>query len=97
MTIPRGAPPLPPDPRAVPASGITSPHTGNAFADQVRLGILAFQHAAELADDDQDIAALHKCIVAAQTILANEAKDKDAALGTTPAMKYVRRQAAGRG
>jgi hypothetical protein len=47
--------------------------------------------------DDIELAAVHKCIVALQNILADHAKNRDAALGTTPALKHVRRVTRGSG
>jgi hypothetical protein len=82
---PRGAPPLPPA-----QAGITSPHQGGSL-DLVRTAILALQHYAEQETDDQELATVHSCIVNLQKLLANHAKNADAAMGTTPAMKHVRR------
>jgi hypothetical protein len=86
MTLP-GAPP----PRgALPGASVTSPHTGDDL-DHVRTAIMALQLYAEGETDDQDLAVVHKCILALQQLLANQAKDSDAAMGTTPALRHVRR------
>jgi hypothetical protein len=41
--------------------------------------------------DDVELATIHKCVVALQSILADHASNKDAAMGITPALKHVRR------
>jgi hypothetical protein len=56
---------------------------------------LALQSYAEKTNDDVELATAHKCIVAVQNILANHAKNQDAAMGTTPAMKHIRRVSGG--
>jgi hypothetical protein len=86
---PPGAPPLPPAP-----AGITSPHQGGSL-DLIRTAILALQHYAEQETDDQELALVHSCIVNLQKLLANHAKNADAAMGTTPAMRHVRRVSGG--
>jgi hypothetical protein len=91
-----GPPPdLPPD---LPSPGqpgeVTSPHTGGNL-DFVRQAVLALQHFAELTADDVELAKVHSCITSLQKILADHAKDRESALGTTPAMRHVRRQSAG--
>jgi hypothetical protein len=52
---------------------------------------VALQHFAEQTDDDQELAPVQKYIVNLQQILAGHAKDRDAALGLTPAMRHVKR------
>jgi hypothetical protein len=52
---------------------------------------LSLQHFAEQTDDDQELAAVQKCIVNLQQILAGHAKDREAALGMTPAISTVKR------
>jgi hypothetical protein len=79
---------MPPPP--LPSRSITSPHQGDKN-DPLRTAIMALQHAAELEQDDNDIQTLHKAIVLVQGVLANNAKDADAAIGITPAMRHVRR------
>jgi hypothetical protein len=81
--------PLPPD-----GATITSKDSGGQL-DHVRTAIMALQIFAEHSHDDVEIHAVHKCITALQKILADHASDRDAAMGTTPALKHVRRQAAG--
>jgi hypothetical protein len=73
---------------------ITSDHQGNRL-DPYRSAILALQHCAELESDDQDLHTIHKCIAAMQGVLAHNAKDGDAALGITPALRHVRRTVGG--
>jgi len=88
---PAGAPNLPPQ-----TAGITSRDSGDDL-DHVRTAILALQIYAEGNHDDIELAKVHKCVVALQSILADHAKNRDAALGTTPALKHVRRVARGSG
>jgi len=88
-TGPPGAPPLPRD-------SVTSPHQGDSL-DPIRTAIMAVQHAAELEDDDQDLAVLHKCLVALQGLLASAAKESDQAIGIGPELRHVRRVTKGRG
>jgi hypothetical protein len=76
--------------RQAAARGVTSPHSGDRL-DLIRTAILALQHYAEVEDDDIELAAVHKCIVALQSLLANHAKNQQAAMGTTPAMRHIRR------
>jgi hypothetical protein len=92
--LPPGTPPLPPDPQAAATAGITSPHGGGRL-DLIRTAILSLQHYAEQETDDTELATVHKCIVALQNMLANHAKNQDAAMGVTPALKHVRRIAGG--
>jgi hypothetical protein len=90
---PRGGPPG----VGVPASaGITSRDEGSDL-DHLRTSILAAQAYAESIHDDQELAKVHRCIAQLQTILADHARNKDAALGTTPAMKHIRRTSRGAG
>jgi hypothetical protein len=93
MTIPgapppRGAPPLPT------TASVTSREEGSDL-DLVRHAIQALQLYAERTHDDQELAAVHACIVNLQKILATHAKNADAAMGTTPAMKHIRRVVGG--
>jgi hypothetical protein len=44
-----------------------------------------------------ELAAVHKCVVALQNILASHAKDKHAAMGLTPTLRHVRRVTRGSG
>jgi hypothetical protein len=74
---------------AKPNAAITSDHTGGAL-DFIRTAIMALQHFAEQTDDDQELAQVQKCIVNLQQI-AGHAKDREAALGMTPAMRHVKR------
>ena len=92
-----GPPPDAPDtPGPGPSDSITSRDSGEDL-DHIRTAIQALQLYAEGNHDDQELAAVHKCIVALQNILANHAKNRDAALGTTSAMKHVRRVSGGAG
>jgi hypothetical protein len=59
---------------------VTSDHTGGAL-DFIRTAIMSLQHFAEITDDDQELAKVHKCIVGLQSILADHASTKDKALG----------------
>jgi hypothetical protein len=86
---PAGAPPLPLRPGAV-----TSDHTGGAL-DFIRTAIMSLQHFAEITNDDQELATVQKCIVNLQQQPAGHAKDREAALGMTPAMRTVKRSTAG--
>jgi hypothetical protein len=79
-----------------PTAGITSRDDGSDL-DHIRTAILALQIYAEGNHDDRELAAVHKCIVALQGILADHAKDADAAFGVTPALKHVRRVSRGTG
>jgi hypothetical protein len=85
---------VPPGLVAPPTASITSDHSG-ASVDHVRTAILALQAYAEGLHDDQELATVHQCIVSLQKILASHAKDREAALGVTPAMRHVRRASAG--
>jgi hypothetical protein len=90
---PGGGPPArrSPGPHDVPANAaITSDHSGEDL-DHIRTAIMALQAYAENNHDDVELAKVHKCVVALQSILADHAKNADAALGTTPAMKHIRR------
>jgi hypothetical protein len=57
--------------------------------------IMAGQKWLESNRDDQDAHAVMKCVVALQGVLAGHAKDREAALGTTPALRHVRRASGG--
>jgi hypothetical protein len=87
---------VPPDalPPRLTGASITSRDSGDDL-DHIRTAIHALQIYAEGTHDDQELAAVHKCIVALQNILAGHAKDREAALGMTPAMRHVRRTAGG--
>src|SRR5215831_14273971 len=87
------APPLPPR-QSPQTAGITSQHDGSDL-DHIRTAILALQLYAEGETDDQELATVHKCITALQNILASDAKNRDAALGVTPALRHVRRVSRG--
>jgi hypothetical protein len=91
---PRGAPPLPLPGAHDPTASVTSSEEGSDL-DLVRHAIQALQLYAERTHDDQELAAVHACIVNLQKILATHAKNADAAMGTTPAMKHIRRVAGG--
>ena len=56
-----------------------------------RTAVQALQIYCEGIHDDQELAKCHKAIVLIQSILAEHSKNRDAAMGTTPAMKHVRR------
>jgi hypothetical protein len=77
-------------------ASITSREQGSNV-DLVRTAILSLQAYAEHNNDDQELAAIHKCITALQNILASHAKDRSAALGETPALRHVRRTTQGAG
>jgi len=94
INIPPSGPPGTPGPD--PTASITSDHSGSDV-DHVRTAILALQMYAEGLHDDQELAVVHQCIVSLQKILAGHAKNRDAALGVTPALKHVRRVARGAG
>ena len=89
-----GGPPPPPEAgahdNAKQNAAITSDHTGGLL-DFIRQAILALQHFAEQTNDDAELAKVHKCIVALQSILADHASDRDAAMGVTPSLRHVRR------
>jgi hypothetical protein len=57
---------------------------------------MALQMYAEGSHDDQELAKVHRCITALQSILAGHASDREAALGTTPAMRHIRRTSGSR-
>lgn len=92
MAAMQGAAPGPHD--VPPGASITSRDAGTQ-ADHLRTALLALQAYAEGLHDDVELAQVHKCIVAIQNILAAHAKDREAAMGTTPALKHVRRASAG--
>jgi hypothetical protein len=77
-----------------PPSAITSDHTGGQL-DFIRQAIMALQHFAEQTSDDQELAVVHKVIRQLQQLLAGHAKDREAALGVTPALRHVRRASGG--
>src|SRR5262249_27936032 len=83
-------------PGAPNTAGITSRDDGSDL-DHIRTAILALQIFAEGNHDDQELAAVHKCIVALQGVLADHAKNRDPAVGVTPAVKHVRRVSRGSG
>jgi hypothetical protein len=86
---------VPPDPLAVPpGASITSRDTGSS-TDHLRTALLALQAYAEGLHDDVELAKVHRCIVQIQSLLADHASDRAAALGETPAMRHVRRASAG--
>lgn len=90
-----GGPGVPPDRGApAPPGAVTSDHTGGLL-DFIRTAIMSLQHFAEQTTDDVELAKVHKCIVGLQSILADHASGKDAALGMTPALKHVRRNTQG--
>jgi hypothetical protein len=82
------------DYEATPNAAITSDHTSGQL-DFIRTAIMSLQHFAEQTDDDQELAAVQKCIVGLQQILAGHAKDREAALGMTPSMRHVKRASGG--
>jgi hypothetical protein len=89
--------PAPPGMAPPDATGsITSRHEGSDL-DHIRTAILALQAYAEGLHDDQELQAVMRCIAQLQGLLASAAKDKEAALGTTAAMKHIRRTARGAG
>jgi hypothetical protein len=69
---------------------LTSRDTGEDL-DQLRTATQALQLYAEGNHDDVELAKTHKCVVALQSILADHASNKDAAMGITPALKHVPR------
>lgn len=77
-----------------PPGAITSDHTGGAL-DFIRTAILNLQHFAEQTNDDQELAAVQKCVVALQNILGGHAKDRESALGVTPSLRHVKRASSG--
>jgi hypothetical protein len=89
---------VPPDalPPGLTGASITSRDSGDDL-DHVRTAIHALQIYAEGTHDDQELAAVHKCIVALQNILAGHAKNRDAATGITPTLRHVRRVTRGSG
>ena len=96
INVPPGAPPLPPTRGNPPTAGITSSHDGSDL-DHIRTAILALQMYAEGETDDQELAIVHQCILNLQKILASDAKNRDAAMGVTPALKHVRHVSMGAG
>jgi hypothetical protein len=95
---PRGGPPDPTAGRVdVPANAAITSRDEGSDLDHIRTAILALQAYAEGIHDDVELAAVHKCITALQNILAGHSKNKDAAMGTTPAMKHIRRTSRGAG
>ena len=80
----------PPSPRGGPAESITSNEDGSSN-DMIRVAIRSLQHWLELNDNDADAAKVQKCIVGLQGVLADHQKDREAALGISPALRHVRR------
>lgn len=97
----QGAGPPNDDPTAgkvdVPANATITSRDEGSDLDHIRTAIMALQAYAEGNHDDQELAAVHKCIVALQNILAGHAKNRDAAMGVTPALQHVRRTSRGSG
>jgi hypothetical protein len=88
---------VPPNLPTPPATAsITSRDSGGSI-DHVRTAILALQAYAEGLHDDQELAVVHACITKLQGILASHAKDREAAMGVTPALRHVRRTTRGAG
>jgi len=89
----------PPDagPHDVPANASITSRDEGSDLDHIRTAIMALQAYAENNHDDQELAKVHRCITQLQSILADHAGNRDAALGTTPAMKHVRRVSRGAG
>jgi hypothetical protein len=87
------------DPRSVgvPANASITSRDEGGDLDHIRTAIMALQAYAENNHDDVELAKVHKCVVALQSILADHASNRDAALGMTPAMKHLRRQSQGGG
>jgi hypothetical protein len=81
----------------VPANASITSRDEGGDLDHIRTAIMALQAYAENNHDDQELAAVHKCITALQNILAGHAKNRDAAMGVTPALKHVRRTSRGAG
>jgi hypothetical protein len=77
-------------------ASVTSREEGSDL-DLVRHSIQALQLYAERTHDDVELATVHKCVVALQSILADHAKNRDAALGVTPTLRHVRRVTQGSG
>jgi hypothetical protein len=77
-------------------ASITSRDEGSDL-DHIRTAILALQVYAEGSHDDQELAKVHKCVVALQSILAEHSKNRDASLGITPTLRHVRRVTRGSG
>jgi hypothetical protein len=91
INVPAGGGLVPP-----PTASITSRDTG-LQTDHLRTALLALQAYAEGLHDDVELAAVHKCIVQIQSILADHAKDRAAAMGESPALRHVRRTSRGSG
>lgn len=79
---PAGAPSLP---------VVTSNPTGSAN-DSLRAAVVALQDWLAQNQDDQDAAKVTKLLAGVQQVLGDHAKQKDQALGITPALAHVRRQ-----
>jgi hypothetical protein len=98
---PPSGPPDTTDPTAgrvdVPANASITSRDEGSDLDHIRTAIMALQAYAEGSHDDQELAAVHKCITALQNILAGHSKNRDAAMGVTPALKHVRRTSRGAG
>jgi hypothetical protein len=77
--------PLPPHPHA--------PSEGNA-GDKAVSALQAWLHSEQ---DPQDKAVISGLLQKAHQLQANEAKEKDAAIGVSPAQKFIRRQNAKQG
>jgi hypothetical protein len=73
-----------------PTDSVTSRDDGSDL-DHIRTAVQALQLYAEGNHDDQELAKVHKAIVLCQSLLADHAKNRDAALGMSPALKHIRR------
>jgi hypothetical protein len=76
------------------AADSVSPRWRSCRSARRRTAILSLQHFAEQTSDDAELAAVHKCIAQLQQILAEHSKDREAAMGMTPAMRTVKRASA---
>jgi len=77
------------------ATGSVTSRDDGSDLDHLRTAVQALQLYAEGTHDDQELAKVHKAIVLVQSLLADHAKNRDAAIGMTPAMRHIRRASAG--
>lgn len=73
-------------------AGPPSPQGGDPVT-YLKLAMEAVLKAGQAETDEEDKAALAKVFAQLQQIMAKDQKEKDAAMGTTPAHKYMRSQA----
>lgn len=75
-----------------PEPGGTGPQGGSDPASALRALIQGARAYMEIEQDDEDLAVAAQVITLIQKLLAKNQKEADAAMGVTPASKFLRRQ-----